>query len=88
MASPWWATSEAAPRIIAASQCGSPRSMPVIMSLAACDARSLGASARYAWLSQNASHSAFAARAPDRPPRDEGRRCSRPFGQSSTAISA
>ena len=45
-ASPWWATSEAAPRSSAASQPGSPSSIPAIMSCSACGARFPGSSAK------------------------------------------
>ena len=45
-ARPWWATSEAAPRPRAASQPGSPLSMPAIMPFSACGARFPGSSAK------------------------------------------
>jgi hypothetical protein len=63
--------------------------MPVIMPLAACGARFSGVSAKYAWLSQNTSHSAFAARAPTARAATKGAAApGGPAGQSSTAISA
>ena len=43
---PWWATSEAAPLSMAASQPGSPLSMPAIMPFSACGARFTGSSAK------------------------------------------
>ena len=45
-ASPWWATSEAAPRSSAASHPGSPSVIPAIMSCSACGARFAGSSAK------------------------------------------
>ena len=45
-ARPWWATSAAAFRSMAATQPGSPSAMPAIMSCSACGARFAGVNAK------------------------------------------
>ena len=53
----------------AASQPGSPLSMPAIMPFSACGARFPGSSAKYTRLIHSTSHSACATGAPTRAPR-------------------
>ncbi len=62
--------------------------MPAISALAACGARFSGVSTKYAWLSQNATHSTRAARSPTARAATNGAAEGRVGGPSSTAINA